>query len=63
MPKSASSALSGRVMDVSGRLGVLSETDDEPTGDERDELDADASGGVVPPLPLLRERALSGSLT
>ena len=60
----ASSALSGRTIDdVSGRLGVLSDTDDDPpTGDERDELDADASGGV-PPLPLLRERAFVGSFT
>ena len=42
---------------------MLSDTDDDPpTGDERDELDADASGGV-PPLPLLRERAFVGSLT
>ena len=60
----ASSALSGRTIDdVSGRLGVLSDTDDDPpTGDERDEFDADASGGV-PPLPLLRERAFVGSFT
>ena len=54
----SSSALSGRTIadtagdaDVvmSGRLGVPS---DDATGDERDELDADASGGVPPPLAL-----------
>ena len=58
MSKSGPSALSGRTIadtagdaDVvmSGRLGVPS---DDATGDERDELDADASGGVPPPLAL-----------
>lgn len=61
---SASYELSGRVLiDVdSERLGVLSVTD--ATGDERDDVDAEMSGGVVPPvpLPLLFER-LVGSLT
>ena len=63
---SGSSELSGRMADVSERLGVLSDTDDA-TGDERDELDADMSGGVVPllplPLPLLFDRAFVGSFT
>ena len=60
---SASSALSGRVIDdVSGRLGVPNETEDEPTGDDRDELLVDPSGGV-PPLVVLFARAFVGSLT
>ena len=71
MSKSAvSSALSGRTIADSPMLGVLSVTD--ATGDERDDVDADTSGGVAPaPLPLLLplrllllfERAFVGSLT
>ena len=66
---SASNALSGRMFSApdSDRLGVPSATD--ATGDERDDVDADAFGGVVPlvlPLPLLAlllERIFVGSLT
>ena len=73
MSKSAvSSALSGRTIADSPMLGVLSVTD--ATGDERDDVDADTSGGVAPAplpvpllwpllLPLLFERAFVGSFT
>lgn len=67
---SASNALSGRTFTLadSGMLGVLSEMDGAD-GDERDDVDADAFGGVEPlvlPLALLAlllERIFIGSLT
>ena len=56
--------LSGRLPTDSGALDALTDTDDDATGDERDDADADvdASGGV-PPLVVLFARAFVGSLT
>ncbi len=57
---SVSNALRGRTMADSPMLGVLSVTD--ATGDERDDVDAETSGGDAP-LLLLFDRAFVGSFT
>ena len=56
--------LSGRLPTDSGALDALTDTDDDATGEEREDADADvdASGGV-PPLVVLFARAFVGSLT